>query len=235
MILLLFFFSGFSALLFEVVWERLLHLVFGLSTYAVTVVTAAFMLGLALGYLVGQSRRLSRYHPFVVYGIAEGLIGLFALIFPFVLQILDVVYVASGGSFSLQVVLVILALALPATLMGLTLPTLARHVAQDGPTGRKVGLLYAINTTGSVLGAFFAGVFFIRTYGVFHTTLVATAINAVICLVALTQPRRHVRPQVRPQEQTAPSGSSTPSPLFLFFPFLTGFIGLALQIIWVEP
>ena len=234
MILLLFFFSGFSALLFEVVWERLLHLVFGLSTYAVTVVTAAFMLGLALGYLVGQSRRLSRYHPFVVYGIAEGLIGLFALIFPFVLQILDVVYVASGGSFSLQVVLVILALALPATLMGLTLPTLARHVAQDGPTGRKVGLLYAINTTGSVLGAFFAGVFFIRTYGVFHTTLIATAINAVICLVALTQPRRHVRPQVRPQEQTAPSGSSTPSPLFLFFPFLTGFIGLALQIIWVR-
>ena len=234
MILLLFFFSGFTALLFEVVWERLLHLVFGLSTYAVTVVTASFMLGLALGYLIGQSRRLARYHPFMVYGIAEGLIGLFALIFPFVLEILDVIYVAAGGSFSLQVVLAVLALALPATLMGLTLPTLARHVAQDGPTGRKVGLLYAVNTTGSVLGAFFAGVFFIRTYGVFHTTLIATAINAVICLVALTQPRRQIRPQVDPQEQTAPSRTSTPSRLFLFFPFLTGFIGLALQIIWVR-
>lgn len=238
MILLLFFFSGFTALLFEVVWGRLLHLVFGLSTYAVTVVTAAFMLGLALGYLVGQSRRLSRYHPFVVYGIAEGLIGLFALLFPFILQVLDVIYVAAGGSFSLQVLLTILALSVPATLMGLTLPTLARHVAQDGPTGRKVGLLYAINTTGSVLGAFFAGVFFIRTYGVFHTTLIAAAINAVICLVALTQPRCQVRQQepskIPPQQQTEPSRSSTPSRLFLFFPFLTGFIGLALQIIWVR-
>ena len=131
MTLLLFFLSGFTALLYEVVWERLLHIVFGLSTYAVTVVTASFMLGLALGYIAGQSRRLSRYHPFVVYGLAEGLIGVFALVFPFLLNILDVVYVASGGSFALQIILAVLALSLPATLMGLTLPTLARQVAQD--------------------------------------------------------------------------------------------------------
>ena len=201
MILVLFFLSGFTALLYEVVWERLLHVVFGLSTYAVTVVTAAFMLGLALGYMAGQSRRLSRYHPFVVYGLAEGLIGVFALIFPFVLKIIDMVYVASGGSFALQIVLTLLALALPATLMGLTLPTLARQLAQEGRTGRRVGLLYAINTTGSVLGAFFAGVFFIRTYGVFQTTLIATAINTVICLLALAQPRRPVPPPARPADR----------------------------------
>ena len=232
MILVLFFLSGFTALLYEVVWERLLHVVFGLSTYAVTVVTAAFMLGLALGYLAGQSRRLSRYHPFVVYGLAEGLIGVFALIFPFVLKMIDVVYVASGGSFALQIVLTLLALALPATLMGLTLPTLARQLAQEGRTGRRVGLLYAINTTGSVLGAFFAGVFFIRTYGVFQTTLIATAINAAICLVALTQPRRPVRQPDRPAE---PPGQTSPLPFrLLFFPFITGFTGLALQIIWVR-
>ena len=232
MILVLFFLSGFTALLYEVVWERLLHVVFGLSTYAVTVVTAAFMLGLALGYLAGQSRRLSRYHPFVVYGLAEGLIGVFALIFPFLLKMIDVVYVASGGSFALQIVLTLLALALPATLMGLTLPTLARQLAQEGRTGRRVGLLYAINTTGSVLGAFFAGVFFIRTYGVFQTTLIATAINAAICLVALTQPRRPVR---QPDQPAEPPGQTSQLPLrLLFFPFITGFTGLALQIIWVR-
>ncbi len=241
MTLLLFFLSGFTALLYEVVWERLLHIVFGLSTYAVTVVTAAFMLGLALGYIAGQSRRLSRYHPFVVYGLAEGLIGVFALVFPFLLTLLDVVYVASGGSFALQIVLALLALALPATLMGLTLPTLARQIAQDGLTGRKVGLLYAINTTGAVLGAFFAGVFFIRTYGVFQTTLIATAINAVICLVALTQPRRPVKQLEHSADQAAEqpthTGQTGSAPLpvrLLFFPFITGFTSLALQIIWVR-
>ncbi len=231
MILLLFFLSGFTALVYEVVWERLLHVVFGLSTYAVTVVTAAFMLGLALGYMAGKSRRLSRYHPLVVYGLAEGLIGAFALIFPFLLKIIDVIHIASGGSFALQIALSLLVLSLPATLMGLTLPTLARQVAREGRVGRRVGLLYAVNTTGSVLGAFFAGVFFIRTYGVFQTTLIATAINAAICLVALIQPRRPVKQPDQPEH--AERTSSFPVRL-LFFPFITGFTGLALQVIWVR-
>ena len=231
MVFLLFFLSGFTALLYEVVWQRLLHLTFGLSTYAVTTVTASFMLGLALGYLLGQSRRLVRYHPLVVYGLAEGLIGVFALLFPLLVRLIDAVYVATGGSFFLDVILSFLALAFPATLMGLTLPTLARYVVQGGPAGRRIGLLYAVNTTGSVLGAFFAGVFFIRTYGVFTTTLIATTINAAICLVALTQPRR------ASQERATglPAAPRVPSFLgFLAFPFITGFIGLALEILWVR-
>jgi len=229
-IFFLFFLSGFTALLYEVVWQRLLHLTFGLSTYAVTVVTASFMLGLALGYLLGQNRRLTRYHPLVVYGVAEGLIGVFALLFPFLVRFIDTVYVAAGGSFLLQVVLSLTALAFPTTLMGLTLPTLARHVAQDGHAGRQVGLLYAVNTTGSVLGAFFAGAFFIRTYGVFTTTLIATVVNAAICLIALTQPRRatHHNPSQKP------FFPATSTLAFLAFPFVTGFIGLALEILWVR-
>lgn len=238
MILLLFFVSGFTALVYEVVWERLLHVVFGLSTYAVTVVTAAFMLGLALGYLAGQHRRVCRYHPFVVYALAEGLIGVIALAFPYVLQLVDSVYIASGGSFSLQIVLTLLVLACPATLMGLTLPTLARHVAHTGQTGRRVGLLYAVNTTGAVLGAFFAGVFLIRSYGVFQTTLIATAINFAICVIALAQPRESPdRPESTergPFPSSEPSRPSVTTAGLLAFPFLTGFIGLALQIIWVR-
>src|SRR5581483_1499084 len=105
MLYLLFFLSGFTALLYEVVWQRLLHLTFGLSMYAVTTVTASFMLGLALGYLLGQHRRLTRYHPVVVYGVAEGVIGVFALFFPFLMQLIDTVYVAAGGSVFLDVLL----------------------------------------------------------------------------------------------------------------------------------
>ncbi len=232
MVFLLFFLSGFTALLYEVVWQRLLHLTFGLSTYAVTTVTASFMLGLALGYLLGQSRRLVRYHPLVVYGFAEGLIGVFALVFPLLVRLIDTAYVAAGGSFFLDVILSFAALAFPATLMGLTLPTLARYVVQDGPVGRRIGLLYALNTTGSVLGAFFAGVFFIRTYGVFTTTLIATTINAAICLVALTRPRKVI--QERGGASLQPVSPFFSSLRFLAFPFVTGFIGLALEVLWVR-
>lgn len=230
MIYLLFFLSGFTALLYEVVWQRLLHLTFGLSTYAVTTVTASFMLGLALGYLLGQSRRLTQYHPLVVYGVAEGAIGVFALFFPLLVHGIDTVYVAAGGSFIFSVLLSLLALTFPATLMGLTLPTLARYVAQDGPMGRRIGLLYALNTTGAVLGAFFAGVFFIRTYGVLSTTLIATAINAAICLIALTQ----LRKKIQERSTTAFPSSLSLSLSFLTFPFLAGFVGLALEILWVR-
>ncbi|MBI3795557.1 MAG: fused MFS/spermidine synthase [Deltaproteobacteria bacterium] len=232
MVFLLFFLSGFTALLYEVVWQRLLHLTFGLSTYAVTTVTASFMLGLALGYLLGQNRRLVRYHPLVVYGLAEGLIGVFALIFPLLVRLIDTVYVATGGSFFLDIILSFVALAFPATLMGLTLPTLARFVVQGGPAGRRIGLLYALNTTGSVLGAFFAGVFFIRTYGVFTTTLIATTMNAAICLVALTQPRKALPEREGTGLPSAPRVLSLRG--FLTFPFITGFIGLALEILWVR-
>src|ERR671924_661963 len=132
MIFPLFFLSGFTALLYEVVWQRLLHLTFGLSTYAVTTVTASFMLGLALGYLFGQDRRLIRYHPLVVYGLAEGLIGVFALLFPLLIRLIDTLYVARGGVFFLPVSLSFVSLVFPAALMGLTLPTLARYVVQGG-------------------------------------------------------------------------------------------------------
>ena len=229
-VFLLFFLSGFTALLYEVVWQRLLHLTFGLSTYAVTTVTASFMLGLALGYFLGQSPRLTRYHPLTVYGVAEGGIGAFALVFPGLIRLIEVLYVASGGSFFLQVLFSFLALVCPATLMGLTLPTLTRYVGYAEPVGRRIGLLYAVNTTGSVLGAFFGGVFFIRTYGVFATTVIATVINAAICAVALLQPRP--RSHAPAEERISPALSGSLG--FLAFPFLTGFIGLALQILWVR-
>jgi spermidine synthase len=237
MVYCLFLLSGFTALVYEVVWQRLLHLTFGLSTYAVTTVTASFMLGLALGYLLGQSRRLTRYHPLVVYGVAEGAIGVFALFFPLLARGIDAVYIAAGGNFILNVLLSLLALAFPATLMGLTLPTLARYVSRDGPMGRRIGLLYALNTTGAVFGAFFAGVFFIRTYGVFGTTLIATAINAAICLIALTQPRKPIPAPITPEppfSSLSLSLSLSSPPSFLAFPFLAGFVGLALEILWVR-
>src|SRR5205814_10047370 len=81
-----------------------------------------------------------------------------------------------------------------------------------------------------VLGAFFAGAFLIRTYGVFPTTLIATGVNAAICLIALTQPRRATHHNPSPE----PLFPATSTLAFLAFPFVTGFIGLALEILWVR-
>src|SRR5476651_1870015 len=49
----LFFFSGFPALIYQLTWQRTLFLIFGVNIESVTIVVTAFMLGLGLGSLAG--------------------------------------------------------------------------------------------------------------------------------------------------------------------------------------
>ena len=81
-LLVLFFFSGVSSLVYQVVWARMLTVVFGTTLLATSTVLSAFMAGLALGSWV-----LGRYidrckHPLRIFAALEVGIGLFALFFP---------------------------------------------------------------------------------------------------------------------------------------------------------
>ena len=91
-VLLCFFFSGFSGLLYEVLWLRLLILIFGSTTLAISTVLTAFMGGLALGsYFFGRMMDRQK-RPLLYYGILEGVIGLYALIIPWIFSGLIPVY-----------------------------------------------------------------------------------------------------------------------------------------------
>src|SRR3954451_25211793 len=92
LVLLLFTFSGSSALVYELLWARRLHLVLGSSTEAVTAVLAAYMAGLALGSaLLGRLAERSR-RPLALYGFLELAIGLSALALPWAMRLLDAAY-----------------------------------------------------------------------------------------------------------------------------------------------
>src|SRR6058998_2104767 len=83
---LFFFLSGATGLLYEIVWMRQLILVFGSTTYAVSAVLSAFMLGLALGSF-GFGRAADRGANLVrLYGLLEIGVGLYALVAPFLLR-----------------------------------------------------------------------------------------------------------------------------------------------------
>ncbi len=91
-ILLCFFLSGFSSLLYEVLWLRMLILIFGSTTLAVSTVLTSFMGGLALGsYLFGRMMDRKK-RPLLYYGILEGLIGLYALMIPWLFSFLIPAY-----------------------------------------------------------------------------------------------------------------------------------------------
>src|ERR1700742_4485139 len=82
-IFLFFFISGIPALIYEILWQRALFRVFGVNIQSVTVVVAAFMLGLGLGALLGgflsQSLRVPRLLLVAGMELTVGLLGLASL------------------------------------------------------------------------------------------------------------------------------------------------------------
>ncbi|HYV32838.1 MAG TPA: fused MFS/spermidine synthase, partial [Candidatus Binatia bacterium] len=179
-----------SGLIYEVAWVRSLELIFGTTTFAVATVLAAFMGGLACGsYFMGRlSARFERFHPLRLYGLLECLIGLVALVIPLLLQCLvpvyQLVWKSTHGSFIafslLRFALSALVLLVPTFLMGATLPVVSRFVSGESRLGEKrIGLLYAFNTLGAVLGCAAAGLALFPSIGLARTQWVGVALNLV--------------------------------------------------------
>ena len=82
----LFFCSGGTALVYEVVWSKFLSQMFGSTIYAQTVVLAVFMGGLALGNRIFGGRSDALRQPLRAYGFIETAIGLYAFFFPMLYQ-----------------------------------------------------------------------------------------------------------------------------------------------------
>src|SRR3954466_3806164 len=98
-VLLLFFCSGATALIYEVVWSKYFSQMFGSTIYAQTVVLAVFMGGLALGnrWFGARADRLSK--PVRAYGHIELVIGLYAFFFPNFFALADGLFIRVGGAF----------------------------------------------------------------------------------------------------------------------------------------
>ena len=164
---LLFFWSGATALVYELLWIRLLYQAFGSTIQSVTTVVAAYMGGLGLGAWLLGSRGDSHPRPAALYGWLEIAIGCFGLASPLVFGMVSWLYVSVGGALQLEGAasmllrfsLAGLALLVPTTLMGGTLPVLTRAFAMGdrGALRRTVGSLYGLNTLGAMTGTALAG------------------------------------------------------------------------------
>src|SRR3982074_659156 len=88
-----FFLSGATGLIYEVLWARMLCLVFGATTLAVSTVLAAFMGGLALGSALAGRRGAAVRRPVRAYGLLEIGIALYAVVVPLLFSFIDNLYV----------------------------------------------------------------------------------------------------------------------------------------------
>src|SRR5215831_21226511 len=95
-ILALFFWSGATALVYEVIWSKFLSQMLGSTIYAQTVVLASFMGGLALGNRLFGAWADRLNQPVRAYGYLEILIGVYAFFFPTLDQLADGIFVSIG-------------------------------------------------------------------------------------------------------------------------------------------
>ncbi|MBI4609931.1 MAG: fused MFS/spermidine synthase [Candidatus Rokubacteria bacterium] len=204
-VLACFFLSGATGLVYEVLWVRMLGLLFGHTVFAVTTVLTAFMAGLGLGsFLLGRVAD-RRQRPLALYALLEAGIGVSCLLVPLLLPSVEALYLALSRSLQLssfvfslaQFVLVFSLLLVPTTLMGATLPVLSRFfVSDEGSLGKRVGQLYALNTFGAVVGTALAGYFLLPAFGARGTLYLAATLNIGIGALMLAYDRhlRRLRP-----------------------------------------
>jgi spermidine synthase len=241
-VLALFFFSGASALVYEVVWTRELTYVFGGSAFAIATVLAAFMAGLALGSKVLGGLIDRRGHPLVVYALLEVGIAVFAVVLPVIFGLLPRVYApfyGSGGMEAVRFGLSFLVLLLPTTLMGGTLPVLGKLLLRnwDG-LGLRAGLLYGVNTFGAVVGVAAGGFVLMPALGLQGATLVAVGVNLIIAAGALVLARRVPLEAVTDELSEAPAVVGAPAPSLrravLIVYAASGFAALSYEVAWTK-
>lgn len=186
--------SGATALVYQVIWVRMLGLVVGHSVFGMSTVVATYMAGLGIGAAVAGRVAAKSTHPLALYGFAEIAIGLFALASPWVLKGAEAVAATLGTGAHLLGTLGTAGLALlpPTLAMGATLPLLTRWYARDEHRlGRDMGWLYAINTTGAFAGAALAGFALLPSLGQPTSLALAAAANIAIGVGAVILGRRH--------------------------------------------
>jgi spermidine synthase len=237
--------SGFSALVYQILWLRLLGLVFGVTVHAASTVLAAFMGGLAIGSMV-SGRFADRVRvPLRWLGFVELMIAVSALATPWLLDALEALYRAAyptvsaqpGVLTALRFVGSMATLLVPTAFMGATMPLALRAASDRTPSGTRISVLYAANTAGALVGTWLTGYYLVSSIGIGRSFQLAAAVNVVVGCAALFWP--WPSPQAGSIPASAPENPSRAFPgmradrySVLVVAAASGFVGLALEVIW---
>lgn len=179
---LVFFLSGFASLMYQVVWQRLLTVHYGVGAVATTLIVTTYMLGLGLGALAGGAVAERVRRRVRLYVAIEAVLGLFGAASPWLLDFLG--ERTAGASYPASLACMAAFLSLPTLLMGATLPLLTKIVNTPRRDFLKsLSLLYFVNTLGAAAGAIFASYVAISFWGLDGATYLAAAINLALAAV----------------------------------------------------
>lgn len=188
--------SGFVAMLYEVVWTRMLALSLGSSSHAFSIMLLTFITGIAAGsWVVTRWRGLRR--SLDAFGYAELAlaltliltVGFYVKIPHWFVQVASVL-ARQPQAYPLyevaQGLICFLVMFVPTLCLGMTLPLATRAASHDvRHTGRSVGTVFAVNTVGTVLGAALTGLLLLPALGLARTFFLGIALNAALGVFTL--------------------------------------------------
>jgi spermidine synthase len=233
---LLFFVSGFPALMYQIVWQRALFTIYGVNIESVTIIVTVFMLGLGLGSLAGG--RLSTaggVRALRAFGIIEVSIGTFGFYSLWIFH--RAAEFTAGVSTAATGAITFLLLLIPTLLMGSTLPLLVAHlVRRTENVGESVGSLYSANTFGSATACLLAAIVLMRILGESGCVRLAACLNLLVGSTAILLSFRNMATDRGFNSRSSSIDDAQHSTIRFEVAMLlaaaTGFIALAYEIIW---
>ncbi len=231
------FFSGFSALIYQLIWVRLLGLVFGVSSFAVATVVAVFLLGLGLGsYYFGRWSDKSG-NPLKTYMLVEFSIAVFSLLSYLIINYLPFYKILYEYSYNnldfyglslVRLLLSILVLLPPTFVIGGTIPLISKYFLTSTETfGSNFSKIYYMNTLGAFAGALLTGFVLVKYLGVFMTLMIAVSFNLIVAwMIYATRTEAKIIPEK--------NSANVPYTYMLVVLFVTGFVSLSYEILWVR-
>lgn len=244
--LLCFFLSGVAGLIYEIAWIRKASLIFGTTNYAMSTVIAVFFGGLAAGsFYFGKIAQRSEW-PLKIYGKIEIVAGIIALFSIGTFAIIEMIYssyydMLLGNSILLLIIrgLLIFTIIFPTTfLLGGTLPLFVKKFAKSSKGVLKsVGMLYAINTLGGVVGILLAGLFLIPKIGVNISIIFGGLLNILSGVFVLSRYKKIIVADTDDDivENNVTGIGNESKVNQYFFPlavFFSGFSFLGIEILW---
>jgi spermidine synthase len=248
---LLFFFSGFCSLLYQVVWIRMAFAHFGVITPVLSVVLSVFMLGLGLGSWLGGkwvhewSQRL-KISPAYFYAGTELIIGVGAFIVPQLFQFGEVYLLNAGeasstGYLLISAIFIVVAILPWCIMMGATFPLMMSFVRQTDPGNQSsFSFLYVANVMGAMAGTAMTALLLVEVFGFRSTYIIAAAINCSIAAIGFALARIYrfesgqgaaLRPPAQGLVLPRMQASGRWVEVILF---TTGFTSLAMEVAWTR-
>ncbi|HEY9755376.1 MAG TPA: hypothetical protein V6C97_09450 [Oculatellaceae cyanobacterium] len=183
------FLSGMTALVYEIVWQRMLVRIVGATLPAVSMIFSIFIGGLALGALFSVPILRKKESPLAVYGFVELALAGFGIGIPLLFGASGSRLFSSISGSVLEGALYVVMLLVPATLVGITFNCVAKHlfdsVSEHKTRSHLISRFYCLNLLGGTFGAFLAVLCLIPYLGLSITSMSMSLVNLCVFFVLI--------------------------------------------------